>query len=203
LVGEFVLGGGLAAFMASSFFLPTIANGSLGGAVSGAAYVAVSILNGRSITGGGLAGAIATGVIAGIVGMGATPLAGSLLHGLGLSATGLNVGVGSFLVNGLGGLAAYHTGGAVNNIVDMSVGQEPSFTPTRNGNIVSFAAPAILSSIASSNLPVKNINTINQANSFVPGRSVNTVFQNNNLYQQTIYTSIAGVVYGDSLGGDQ
>ena len=165
-------GGNLAWFVA-----PLVGGALIGGTISTLGYLAAAHVSGQEVTAGGVAGAFASGAVAGVVSVFATPLAGSALKLAGMAATNTALTAGAAAVNAAGGATAYLAGGAVENTVNQATGAGATFKPSVGGAALNAVTAGALSVGLSKAFPVNNstMRTMRQAAHFMPGREAETI----------------------------
>ncbi len=191
-------GGNLAWFVA-----PLVGGALIGGTISTLGYLAAAHLTGQEVTAGGVAGAFASGAVAGAVSAFATPLAGSALKLVGMSATNTALSAGAAAGNATGGAAAYLAGGAVENTVNQATGAGATFKPSVGGAALNAVTAGALSVGLSKAFPVSNgtMRTLKQARHFMPGRNPETILWSGQIpgNAQNLYLGQTG--YSVLLGG--
>ncbi len=165
-------GGNLAWFVA-----PMVGGALIGGTISTLGYLVAAHVSGQEVTAGGVAGAFASGAVAGVVSVFATPLTGSALKLAGMAATNTALTAGAAAVNAAGGATAYLAGGAVENTVNQATGAGATFKPSVGGAALNAVTAGALSVGLSKAFPVNNstMRTMRQAAHFMPGRKAETI----------------------------
>ncbi|GAB4404614.1 MAG: hypothetical protein Kow00123_16420 [Anaerolineales bacterium] len=161
------------------FVAPLVGGALIGGLTSLGTYLATSAITHHEVTLSEAAGSFASGAVAGMVSVFATPLAGTLVKGLRMAAGNTTLAIGNAVINAAGGATAYLAGGYTENLVNAAMGKEATFKPSARDLLANAGVAGVSAAVLASAFPVRTdvMRTLRQAEYFMPGRRTVTILE--------------------------